>query len=62
MQDLHLQLKTLDYALYRKAIMYSETICIKLEDKIKENVNKHKLFADIERTIVGILLEQFERR
>jgi hypothetical protein len=61
MQDLHIQLKTLDYALYRKAIMYSECICIKLENKLKEGVDKHKTFAEIERTIVGALLETIPR-
>lgn len=57
MIDLHLQLKQKDYALYKKAIMYSECICLKLEGKLKENVNKHKIFAEIERTVVGALLE-----
>lgn len=57
MIDLHLQLKQKDYALYRKAIMYSEVICLRLENKLKDNIDKHKLFAEIERTIVGALLE-----
>jgi hypothetical protein len=61
MQDLHSQLKTLDYILYRKAIMYSECICLRLENNLKDNVNKHKIFAEIERTIVGALLETVPR-
>lgn len=57
MVDLHKELKEKDYQLYRKAIMYSECICLRLERNLKDDADKIKIFAEIERAIVGVLLE-----
>jgi hypothetical protein len=51
-------LKRLNYKAYRDAIMYSEVICLNLTNKLRDDVDKTKVFAKIESVIVGILLQE----
>jgi hypothetical protein len=38
--------------------MYSEVICLNLTNKLRDDVDKTKVFAKIESVIVGILLQE----
>ena len=58
--NLHDKLRSINYKQYRKAIECSEGICLNLERHLN-TPDKIKIFALIERSIVGAFLEFAEK-